>query len=220
MLSHELRTPLSPVVMTIPAIESDPELPDKFREDLAMVRRNIDLEVKLIDDLLDLSRVTSGKLRLHMQSVGVHEVLEHAIRNSVAGAAEKQLQIRREFGASVDQVVADAARLQQVFWNLLRNAVKFTPPGGDIVVRTWNACENGSLYVEIRDNGIGIAPDVLPKVFDAFEQGDVRVTRQFGGLGLGLAIAKAVVEMHGATITAASEGEFAAPHLPLGSRRR
>jgi signal transduction histidine kinase/ActR/RegA family two-component response regulator len=205
VLSHELRTPLSPVVMTIPAMEADGELPAKFREELAMVRRNIDLEVKLIDDLLDLSRVTSGKLRLELQGVRAHEVLRHAVRNSVPEAQGKRLEIREVLGAADDALLADPGRLQQVFWNLLRNAVKFTPEGGEIEVRTWNRAE-GQLVVEVQDSGVGIPAEVLPRVFDAFEQGDVRMTRQFGGLGLGLAIAKAVVEMHGGTIRAASEG--------------
>ena len=204
VLSHELRTPLTPVVMTIPAIEIDPNLPFKFREDLAMVRRNIDLEVKLIDDLLDLSRVSTGKLRLHMQPVRAHELLRHVIQSSAGETAGKRLNIRRELRADDDRLTADPARLQQVFWNLLRNAVKFTPEGGDITVRTWNA--EGRLVVEINDTGVGIAPNVLPRVFDAFEQGEQRMTRQFGGLGLGLAIAKAVTDMHGGTIRAASDG--------------
>ncbi|HZZ45205.1 MAG TPA: ATP-binding protein [Tepidisphaeraceae bacterium] len=205
VLSHELRTPLSPVVMTIPAMELDADMPLKFRDDLAMVRRNIDLEVKLIDDLLDLSRITSGKLRLQMQGVRVHEVLGHAIHNSMSDAAGKRLDVVQELRAGDDSVTADPARLQQVFWNLLRNAVKFTPERGRIVVRTWN--EGGGLMVEVRDTGVGIEAGVLPKVFDAFEQGEARMTRQFGGLGLGLAIAKAVVEMHGGKIEAASEGK-------------
>jgi PAS domain S-box-containing protein len=206
VLSHELRTPLSPVVMTIPAMEIDPDMPFKFHEDLAMVRRNIDLEVKLIDDLLDLSRVTSGKLRLHTQPVRVHELLTHVLRSSANESAGKRLSVRHEFHATNDRLTADPARLQQVFWNLLRNAVKFTPEGGEITLSTRNADQDGHLLVEVRDSGVGIPPDILPRVFDAFEQGDARMTRQFGGLGLGLAIAKAVVEMHGGTITADSDG--------------
>jgi PAS domain S-box-containing protein len=205
VLSHELRTPLSPVVMTIPAIEADTDLPEKFRDELAMVRRNIELEVKLIDDLLDLSRITSGKLRLHMQPVHVHEILEHAMHNSMTDASGKRLNIHHELNATADLVNADPARLQQVFWNLLRNAIKFTSDDGEIFVRTWNDSEQ-HVHVEIRDTGIGIDRDLLPRIFDAFEQGDNRMTRQFGGLGLGLAIAKAVVEMHGGAINAASRG--------------
>jgi PAS domain S-box-containing protein len=206
VLSHELRTPLTPAVMTIHAIEVDPDLPVQFREDLAMVRRNIDLEVKLIDDLLDLSRITSGKLRLQMQPVSVHEVLAHAIHNSISAASGKRLHIRQDLHATNDRVTADPARLQQVFWNLLRNATKFTPEGGNITIGTSNPGSDGRLLVEIQDSGVGIAADNLPRIFDAFEQGDARTTLLFGGLGLGLAIAKAVVEMHGGTIVAASDG--------------
>jgi len=206
VLSHELRTPLSPVVMTIPAMELDPDMPFKFREDLAMVRRNIDLEVKLIDDLLDLSRVTSGKLRLRMEPVRVHELLRHVVQSSAGESAAKRLRVRHELAADNDLLSGDPARLQQVFWNLLRNAVKFTPEGGSIVVRTASADGGARLRVEVADSGVGIRPDVLPRIFEAFEQGELRMTRQFGGMGLGLAIARAVVEMHGGTIRAASDG--------------
>jgi signal transduction histidine kinase/ActR/RegA family two-component response regulator len=206
VLSHELRTPLSPVVMTIPAMEMDAEMPFKFREDLAMIRRNIDLEVKLIDDLLDLSRVTSGKLRLQMQSVHVHDLLRHVIHSSMNDTLGKHLHIRHELQATNDHLMADPSRLQQVFWNLIRNAIKFTPDGGDIIVGTRDAEDEGRMLIEIKDSGVGIPPNVLPRIFDAFEQGDVRTTRQFGGLGLGLAIAKAVLEMHGGRISAASDG--------------
>ncbi|HWE01704.1 MAG TPA: ATP-binding protein, partial [Tepidisphaeraceae bacterium] len=206
VLSHELRTPLSPVVMTIPAIEVDPDLPLKFREDLAMVRRNVDLEVRLIDDLLDLSRVIIGKLRLQMQPVRLHELLHHVIHGDMTDTPDKQLRIFEELRAGDDALFADPARLQQVFWNLLRNAAKFTPEGGRIDIRTWNADDTGDLFVEFKDTGVGIPPAMLGRIFDAFEQGEIGTTRQFGGLGLGLAIAKAVVEMHGGAIAAASEG--------------
>lgn len=206
VLSHELRTPLSPVVMTIPAIEFDPEMPGKFRQSLAMIRRNIDLEVKLIDDLLDLSRVSSGKLLLQMETVRGHDVLRRAVDNSAKEITEKRISIHEDFQAGNDRMTADPARLQQVFWNLIRNAVKFTPAGGDIFIRTSNLPETDQLSIEIADTGVGIPADLLPRIFDAFEQGDSHMTQQFGGLGLGLAIAKAVVEMHGGTIAAASDG--------------
>src|SRR5687767_6821833 len=176
VLSHELRTPLSPVVMSIPAMELDPEMPFKFRDDLAMVRRNIELEVKLIDDLLDLSRVTSGKLRLQMQPVRVHELLRHVVQSSASEAAGKRLHVRQELGAENDVLSGDPARLQQVFWNLLRNAVKFTPEGGEVVVRTGNSDGGRRLLVEVKDTGVGITPDVLPRIFEAFEQGGLRMT--------------------------------------------
>lgn len=205
VLSHELRTPLTPVVLTIAAMEHDPDLPLKLRDDVAMVRRNIELETKLIDDLLDLSRVTSGKLRLQMQPTSAHAVLRHVLESSARDTSGKRLNVSLELNAAHDRVSADPARLQQVFWNVLRNAIKFTPEGGRISVRSEND-RPGALRLVVRDTGAGIPPDVLSKVFDAFEQGDVKTTRQFGGLGLGLAICKAVVEMHGGTIRAASEG--------------
>jgi PAS domain S-box-containing protein len=207
VLSHELRTPLSPVVMAVSAMERDPSLPDKFRDDMAMIRRNIDLETKLIDDLLDLSRVSTGKLRLSMERVRLHELLRHALQSSVTDMSAHTLTIDADFRAVNDETHGDPARLQQVFWNLLRNAIKFTPAGGSITIRTWNAADTGDIHMEVRDTGVGIAPELLPRVFDAFEQGDSRTTRQFGGLGLGLAIAKAVVDMHGGTITAESGGK-------------
>jgi PAS domain S-box-containing protein len=210
VLSHELRTPLSPVVMAVGAMESDPGLEPRFRDDVAMIRRNIELEVKLIDDLLDLSRVTSGKLRLQTVSVRVHDILRHVLRSCASDLDAKRLNLRAALDAANDLTTADPARLQQVFWNVLRNAIKFTPDGGDIRVTTRNAARSGQadaeLIVEVTDSGAGIAADVLPRVFDAFEQGDVRTTRQFGGLGLGLAIAKAVIEMHGGRISASSPG--------------
>ena len=205
VLSHELRTPLSPVVMSVTEMENDPDLPPKFREDVTTIRRNIELETKLIDDLLDLSRVTSDKLRLNLQPHGVHEILRHVIQICDADLREKRLNVIERLDATRDLASVDAARLQQVFWNLVRNATKFTPAGGDVTIRTWND-DAGHLCVDVIDSGIGIAPELLPRIFDAFEQGDARITRQFGGLGLGLAIAKAVVEMHGGAIRVASKG--------------
>jgi PAS domain S-box-containing protein len=207
VLSHELRSPLAPVVMALGMMEKNPNLPAEFREDLAMMRRNIDLELTLIDDLLDVSRVISGKLNLHTQPVHVHEKLQHIIKNCTSELYGKKLTLHIALEAANDRVTADPARLQQVFWNLLRNATKFTPQGGDIFVRTWNTHDSSQLCVEVRDTGIGITAAALPRIFEAFEQGDPRTIRQFGGLGLGLSIAKAVTEMHGGTVSAASEGK-------------
>ena len=204
-ISHELRTPLSPVVLTVVAMQSRGDLPADLREDVAMMRRNLELETRLMDDLLDLSRVASGKLRLQVQPTAVHELLRHALRVVSTDAAGKRLDVALRLDAAVDQAVADPARLQQVFWNLLRNAIKFTPEGGEVVVRTTNDGPD-TLRIEVRDSGLGIEPQLLGRIFDAFDQGDPRVTEQFGGLGMGLAIAKAVVDMHGGTILAASDG--------------
>jgi PAS domain S-box-containing protein len=205
VLSHELRTPLTPVVMTVTAMEQSKDLPEHLREELSMVRRNIDLEAKLIDDLLDLSRVASGKLRLHMEPLRIHEVLQHVVGSCASEAQRRQLTVECTYSAAEDCVHGDSARLQQVFWNLLKNAIKFTPQGGRVAIRT--ASGDGRLRVEIADTGVGISPDVLPRLFNAFEQGNGRVTRQFGGLGLGLAIAKMVVDLHGGSIRASSAGE-------------
>jgi signal transduction histidine kinase len=209
VLSHELRTPLSPVVLSVAAMESDPGLPPPYREELAMIRRNVELEARLIDDLLDLSRVTNGKLRLQMQPTGVHDLLRHVFQICASDLEAKQLRLTSDFTAGDDRVTADPARLQQVFWNLLKNAIKFTPEGGRIAVRSravGGDLGDGRLAVEVEDSGIGIAADVLPRVFDAFQQGEAKASWQSGGLGLGLAISKAVVEMHGGTIRAASAG--------------
>ncbi len=203
-LSHELRTPLSPVVLTVAAMEIDPDLPVRFRKHMAMIRRNVELETRLIDDLLDLNRVTSGKMHLQVQPTRLHAVLTQAIQTCASETSAKKLNIQLDLQADNDLVNADPARLQQTFWNLLRNAAKFTPEGGSIFIRTENS--GGTVRLEVRDTGVGIEPEFLPRVFDAFEQGDTKITRQFGGLGLGLAICKAIMDMHGGAIRAHSDG--------------
>jgi PAS domain S-box-containing protein len=203
-LSHELRTPLSPVVMTVAAMQKDPNLPPGYDRHLAMIRRNIDLETRLIDDLLDLNRVTSGKMRLELQPTHLHAVIAQAMQTCAPETSAKKLNIQVDLEAKNDLVTADPARLQQILWNLLRNAAKFTPEGGSIFIRSGN--DAGNVRIEVRDTGIGIESGLLTKVFDAFEQGDLKITRQFGGLGLGLAICKAIMEMHGGLIHAQSKG--------------
>ena len=203
-LSHELRTPLSPVVLTVAAMESDPDLPARFRKSVAMIRRNVELETRLIDDLLDLNRVTSGKMHLQVQPTRMHMVLTQAIQTCASETSAKSLNVQLDLRADNDLVNADPARLQQIFWNLLRNAAKFTPEGGSIFIRTESS--GGTVRLEVRDTGVGIEPEFLPRVFDAFEQGDTKITRQFGGLGLGLAICKAIMDIHGGAIRAHSDG--------------
>ena len=203
VLSHELRTPLTPVLMTVASLEHDDGVPEIVREDMAMIRRNVELETKLIDDLLDLSRITTGKLRLRLQTVDLHEAVRQVCGICRPQIQEKGILLNCELGDAQALVSADPARLQQVLWNVIKNAAKFTPHGGEIRVST--RVDGARHVVEVRDTGIGIAAETLPRVFDAFEQGE-GVTRQFGGLGLGLAISKAIVEMHGGTIKVASEG--------------
>jgi PAS domain S-box-containing protein len=204
-LSHELRTPLAPVVAAVALMEMTPDLPPEVRDYLAMIRRNVALETRLIDDLLDLSRVISGKLRLDRRPAHLNDLVEHVMDMVGDEVHDKGLTLETTLGARPDLVDVDPARLQQVVWNLVKNAAKFTPSGGTIGVTTRSAGE-GRVEVEVRDTGKGISPEALRSIFDPFEQGDPAITRQFGGLGLGLSIAKAVVDRHGGTIRAASDG--------------
>ena len=209
VLSHELRTPLSPVLAAVSVLEEDPSLRAGLRDILSMIRRNIELEARLIDDLLDLTRISRGKLVLHRQSVDTQQILVHAVDICCAQeVASGRLRLETGLAPGDYHARVDGPRLTQVFWNLLNNAVKFTPAGGTIRVRS--RVETGHagrwIEVEISDTGIGIEPEILPRVFDAFEQVDRRITRRFGGLGLGLAVSKAIVELHGGSLAAASQG--------------
>jgi PAS domain S-box-containing protein len=205
VLSHELRTPLTPVLMSVAARLMDPDLSPELRDELTMIRRNVELETKLIDDLLDLSRITSGKLALRPQVVDLNDAVRHVCSICRDQILEKSIKFHCELDANAGEVTADPARLQQVLWNVLKNAAKFTPEGGQIELTTRRSAGD-RVSVRVRDTGAGIAPETLPRVFDAFEQGDPRVSRQFGGLGLGLAITKSLVELHHGTIRAESDG--------------
>ncbi len=205
MLSHELRTPLTPVLMTIASLRRQADIPAEIQADLEVLQRNVELEALLIDDLLDLTRIAHGKLELHPDAVDVHTALEHALLISNGELQAKELQVEKAFTATEHHCWADSARLQQVFWNLVKNAVKFTASGGLIQVRTRNNAAH-EIIVEVADTGVGIAPDILPRVFDAFEQGGRAITSQYGGLGLGLAISKRVIDLHGGSIKAESAG--------------
>ncbi len=206
MLSHELRTPLTPVLMSIASMRRDPAISDSNRADLEMLQRNIELEALLIDDLLDLTRIAHGKFELHPDATDVHASLEHALSISSSDLTQKHLHLTKRFEAVHHHSWADSARLQQVFWNLLKNAIKFTPDGGQIDISTRND-DRHHIAIEFTDTGIGIAPEMQPRIFDAFEQGGRAVTSKFGGLGLGLAISKRVVDLHDGTISVRSEGK-------------
>ncbi|HZN67476.1 MAG TPA: PAS domain S-box protein [Tepidisphaeraceae bacterium] len=205
VLSHELRTPLTPVVMTLAGLELDRSLSQDVRDDLAMIRRNVELETRLIDDLLDVTRITNGKLRLHLQPTDLHGLAETVVELFHSELRSKRVELRYDLNAPDARVSADPARLQQVLWNLVKNAIKFTPEGGRIIVRTNNP-DPRTLEVSVIDTGVGIDPEALPRIFNAFEQAEQSVARQFGGLGLGLAISRALVELHGGTIRADSPG--------------
>jgi PAS domain S-box-containing protein len=205
VLSHELRTPLSPVLMSVTAMEADPALPPAMREEMLMIRRNIELETRLIDDLLDVSRIVSGKLALHPRTVDLNEKIKNVTQICREQILEKAIRLHVSLDRRIGGLRADPSRLQQVLWNVLKNAAKFTPEGGDIYVST-ALTPDGKAEVTVRDTGIGIGKEALPAIFDAFEQGGAAITRQFGGLGLGLAISKVLVELHGGSIRAESPG--------------
>jgi signal transduction histidine kinase/ActR/RegA family two-component response regulator len=224
ILSHELRTPLTPALAAVGMLEQDNSLEAGVRKELAMIRRNIEVEARLIDDLLDINRIARGKLDLHRQVVDIRALLEHALQNYCApSAARKKIRVSTDVTAAETHVFADSSRLTQVFWNLLQNACKFTPEGGEIHIRVFNefrridatatadsSNSDGSLaelVVEVRDTGMGISSETLPRIFTAFEQGARSRNRVFGGLGLGLSISRAIMEMHGGTVSATSEGK-------------
>jgi two-component system, chemotaxis family, CheB/CheR fusion protein len=200
-LSHELRTPLTPILIWAGGMVKEPSLSPDLAEGLEMVCRNVELEARLIDDLLDLTRIARGKLKLHLRKSDAHNLLGHATEIVRDEISSRKLRLSLELNATDHMVMADESRLQQVFWNLLKNASKFTPRQGEVTVRTYNPVPQ-ALFVEISDTGIGIEPNDLEKIFEAFEQGSIR--RE--GLGLGLAISKAIVEMHRGSIRAFSEG--------------
>ncbi len=202
MLSHELRTPLTPILFASSILAQDPTVPERIREELKIITRNVELEARLIDDLLDVTRISQGKLNLTFETADAHELLHSALRICSAEISTKNQAVQLELNAKDHCIQADAARLRQIFWNLIQNAVKFTPPHGEITLRTNNP-QKSWLRLEVIDSGIGITPDALAKIFDPFEQAG---GAEFGGLGLGLSISKAIVELHGGRIVASSAG--------------
>src|SRR5262249_27256229 len=215
---QELRTPLSPILATVTALLERPETPAGLRPALEMIRRNVNMEVRLIDDLLDLTRVRGGKLHLRREVVDAHELIHRVAEICREDLDAAGLRLTLDLAARRHDVDADPIRLQQVLWNLLKNAIKFTPAGGTITVRSRNGAGGAgagagagrrsaaTLVVSISDTGIGIDPGVLPRIFDMFEQGGAEAARRSGGLGLGLTISRSIVEQHGGRLIAASEG--------------
>lgn len=209
-LSHELRTPLNPVLMLASEALGDPGLSPEIRETFEIIRRNVELEARLIDDLLDLTRITHGNITVKKQVLDLRKVLRNAIDNARGDVVEKQLQINVLLPDEPVWVEADPVRLQQVFWNLLSNAVKFTPADGTVTVQLQGGLSDGMAQVEVTDTGAGMTPRELERVFEPFVQGNHAhepSRPRFGGLGLGLAIARRLVELHGGRIEAASAGE-------------
>ena len=205
LLSHELRNPLSPVIAMVGELEARASDGSDLRHPLEVIRRNVELEARLIDDLLDITRIAKGKLQLSFEVTSVHEALRRVYEICRQEIAEKKLHFEFRLKAERDYVNGDPARLQQVFWNLIKNGVKFTPSGGRIQVETENLSDN-QIAIRTIDSGIGIDPAKIDRIFNAFEQGQTAITRKFGGLGLGLAISRAMVRAHGGTLTAESKG--------------
>lgn len=220
VLSHELRNPLNPVLAAAPMLRQDPRFDSQARELLEVICRNTELEARLIDDLLDVTRIERGKVELDRQNVDLRTIIRRAAEVCQPDIESKKL----TFGIATPDgpywIDADAARIQQVIWNLLKNAIKFTPQGGKVGLRCQRDGE-GFVVLQVTDSGVGIAPALLGRLFNAFEQADRSITRQFGGLGLGLTISKALVEMHGGSIRADSLGKGAGAtftvRLPLRS---
>jgi signal transduction histidine kinase/CheY-like chemotaxis protein len=206
LLSHELRNPLSPVIAMVGELEASVPDSPSVREALEVIRRNVELEARLIDDLLDVTRIAKGKLQLSFEIICVHQILHRAYEICREEIAAKDLQVEFRLRASHTHVEGDPARLQQVFWNLIKNSVKFTPKKGRIVLETVNPASE-EIEIRITDNGIGIEPEKISKIFNAFEQGQTSITRRFGGLGLGLAISKALIDAHGGKIRVESPGK-------------
>ena len=205
-LSHELRTPLTPALAAAGFLAHNASrIPAEFKDEVAIIRRNVQLEARLIDDLLDLTRIVGGKIELHFDRVDARAIVRQALSIVEPDSAQKKLKITTVCAARENHVWADPIRLQQVFWNVLNNAVKFTPPGGSIEIRTAND-DSGRFVLEVTDTGIGIDMAFQQLLFKPFERGDRSVTRQFGGLGLGLAISKMLMDLHEGHIAVESGG--------------
>jgi two-component system CheB/CheR fusion protein len=204
VLSHELRTPLTPAVMALQLLSRRQDIPADAQEALKLIHRNIRVESHLIDDLLDLTRISRGTLEVARDLVDLHEVIRSAVDICAGDVQAKQQELALELTAPVASALGDSRRLQQVVWNLLKNASKFTPAKGVIHINT--AVDDGRFLMTVTDNGVGIDSEAVPRIFDAFIQGGAWVAREFGGLGLGLAISKATVEAHGGTLRASSRG--------------
>jgi hypothetical protein len=205
-LSHELRTPLTSALAAATYLADNADkFPAEFAEDLEIIKRNVRLQARLIDDLLDLTRVARGKLDLQFEDVDAHVLVRDAIEIANSTIAAKKIKLSARLNAKEHYIRADSIRIQQVFWNLINNAVKFTSPGGRIDIHTSNSAR-GDFQFEITDNGIGIEVERQASLFRPFEQADPSIRRQFGGLGLGLAISKRLVNLHGGAIEVHSRG--------------
>lgn len=203
-LSHELRTPLTPVLMTAESLLKRKDIPSRVRAGLQLICRNVELETHFINDLLDLTRIARGKFEMVREPLNVHDAIRAAVQICQPDFTAKQQQLTLGLDAREKNILGDFPRLQQVFWNLLKNSSKFTPARGEIRIETNN--DSGQIVVAVSDTGIGIDPGLLTDIFEAFRQGDSTIAKNYGGLGLGLAISRATVNALGGTISAESAG--------------
>ena len=203
-LSHELRTPLNAIFGWTQLIKLNPSDAEAISEGISVIDRNVRLQTELIEDLLDMSRIISGKVRLDMRRVQLPDVIDTALDSAMPALSAKNIRLEKVVASGVEYVSGDPGRLQQVLWNLLTNAIKFTPKGGKIQVLAHRVASH--LEISVTDTGEGIAPEFLSQLFERFSQADASTTRNHGGLGLGLSIVRHLVEMHGGTIRAESPG--------------
>jgi len=191
--------------VALDVLKTEPLDSDEANEALAMIRRNIDLESQLIDDLLDLTRIATNKLQLRFEPLDAHRAIGDVLEMCASELKDKQLHLSIDLRAKHYHVAADAPKFQQIIWNLVKNAIKFTGENGSIAVSSWNQTPH-SLTIRVQDTGIGIEPEMMDRIFNRFEQGDRSFQRRFGGLGLGLTISQSLAQAHGGILTAESEG--------------
>ncbi len=204
MIAHELRTPLMPVLLAVEELEEEERFTEA-RPVFAMIRRNVEVQTRLIEELTDFALVGEHKVRLRLEAIDLHETLRFVLGICQREISEAKIAMRLDLGATESGVVADSVRLQQVMWNLLKNAIKFSSLGSSISIATFDG-PPGEVTIEFTDQGIGIEATLLPRIFDAFQQGSPSEQRVRGGLGLGLFIAKGLTEAQGGTLTALSNG--------------
>ena len=204
-LSHELRTPLTPALLLAGTMAEDPEISESLRADFAVIRQNIEVEARLIDDLLDLTRIAHGKLVLKLENADIHSLLRQSVDLFRSELQARRIVVKLNLSASCSHVHGDPVRLQQVFWNIVKNAIKFSSVDGTISIHSTGST-GGAILIKITDTGLGIASEDLPKIFEAFAQGAGANAPRFGGLGLGLSISRVIVDQHGGRIWADSAG--------------
>ncbi|MGK4002843.1 ATP-binding protein [Sorangium sp. So ce1036] len=218
MLSHELRTPLGAISGWVHLLRQAELPPDQAAHGLAVIDRNVRAQTQLIGDLLDASRISSGKLSLDIEPVDIGSVVEAAMESVRLAAVAKGISVRLRPGPGVGFVHGDADRLQQVVWNVLQNAIKFTPGGGRVEIDL--RAEGSLVQIAVTDSGVGVAPELLPHLFERFRQADSSITRRHGGLGLGLTLVRQLVELHGGTVQADSPGEGEGTTITIRLPRR